>query len=57
MGRQRGVKSWRVLVSPQADLQPSQFTYRGHLVNVPRGPRPPPPPRARRPSVICAAGG
>jgi len=43
MGRQRGVKSWRVLVSPQADLQPSQFTYRGHLVNV--NPAPPPKPR------------
>jgi hypothetical protein len=43
MGRQRGVKSWRVLVSPQADLQPSQFAYRGHLVNV--NPAPPPKPR------------
>jgi hypothetical protein len=43
MAKQRGVKSWRVLVSPEADLQPSQFTYRGHLVNV--NPAPPPKPR------------
>jgi hypothetical protein len=43
MVKQRGVKSWRVLVSPEADLQPSQFTYRGHLVNV--NPAPPPKPR------------
>jgi hypothetical protein len=43
MAKQRGVKSWRVLVSPEADLQPTQFTYRGHLVNV--NPAPPPKPR------------
>jgi hypothetical protein len=43
MSRQWGVKSWRVLVSPEADLQPFQFAYRGQLVNV----NPAPPPKAR----------